>query len=299
MTWPAPDWRRLAEFGFKPDKRLRDRVTQALQGRYHSPPIGWRTLLEGYVERQDRIDVVLGRQRARHYEGFAHDANAPEFCATFEWPESPLFDDLKAHVLCEAGRGRNAVRPPCFADVVEADEDVGEVWAAVLIDVPKLVENPELVTLGIALPTVKRLQLLELRDKTRVDTTEAIDRLIGRPLCGIDDDGESDLPPLVTTWDGIRRWRTAELVGECPDEVVEGGAEVVGDIPDHHSELVCGRVGDGCAVDDDVLGFDVYVGVDFVRLRLKDTQRTFERADVYVRPLDPFETESVGIIHER
>lgn len=129
----VPNWARLRKLGFKPDKRLRDRITKALQGSYHPFPIGWRPLLERYVEQEAGIHVHLRYRRgddAARSGRYPYLADHTELCATFEWPDGPLFENFKR----EPEFWRVYVRkwPSGGAEAVQTDERADDVRMAVL-----------------------------------------------------------------------------------------------------------------------------------------------------------------------
>jgi hypothetical protein len=285
----------LAELGFKPDKRLRDRITAGLQGGYRALPVGWRSLLEGYVEREEGIHVHF--RKRRDHCGSGGFADPAEFCATFEWPDGPLFDDLKAITL-ERLRNFLGERPDGFLEAVEPDEAVDEVWSAVLVDVPQLVQYRELVAMRRALPATKRLQSLEVCAETWPDSPE-VAALVASPLERAESDRESDTSPLAErslARDRVSGGGATLHNGQFPDEVVERGSKVVDDVSNNESEPQGRWVAQGGSVDHD-LPFRVHLGFEEIStVRDEMADGSFERANVYVRSLDPFQTGFVVLV---
>jgi len=294
LRFDAPDWKRLAELGFKPDKRLRDRITAGLQGLYHSPPVGWRSLLERYVEREAQIHVHLrirrGDDPARRHRINPYLPDYTELCATFEWPDGALFKDLEI----ESHWGWIGVLRPWPRDrreAVQADERINDVGMAVLVDAPQFIQDGELVPVWGALPTTKWLQPLEICKQTWIDGPESLLPDL-RPLLLVQDDGEADPPPAVVPWDRVRRRRTRFEIAQLPDELIERGAEVVDDIANKTPERR-GDLAGWSRVERQFPWDHLHVSLDFEGVRAavdKGDSSPFERSNVYVRALNPFET---------
>jgi hypothetical protein len=240
--------------------------------------------------------------------------NTPYLCATFGWPGTILLNNSELDFWRE-GKRLDA------SNVVEPDQEMGEVKVAMLVDVPEFVENRKRL-FGRILPTVKRLQRLDNCAKVWPDSPEATRYLFPRPtgppvspgdapttgaisLAGVDGvNGEADVSPFATrSLSGYRGGRGVPVgEGKLPDEVVERGAEVVDHIPDDGSPEFDRRFPEPFTVDDYLAGLQVIQGVEFVQVAIVDKRIDLlvQEAQVHIRPtyLGPTSAEVRSVSHD-
>jgi len=268
----------LRKLGFKLSQRDIDLIAAGFQRRVNTLPIAWRPLLEAYAERKAEIHVHF----KTHYPPirWQNSAEKRDFCATFQWPREPLFDDLKAEVLRYA---ESRITP---ADSGEADWDEDESWMPVLVPIPHFVQDFELVALGTTLPTTIGLQRIEVCEEPWVyapkvvtaDRFPIVSRERGR------EGGASPLPPV-----GARYWVRGQariLDRQCPDEIVESAAQIIDRVANEETEL-CWRLLQARGIDGPLRlseAVKVGLGFNFVSIaRDVSAESLLERADVYIR----------------
>jgi hypothetical protein len=164
-------WERLRKLGLEFDYDRRNGIVEAFERLYNPAPVDWRSLLERYVEGDAEVHVHI-RTRACVLPDVLDASN---LCATFEWPGDVLLNDSERNFWCQGARHDSP-------NVVEYDEEVGEVKVAVLVRVPEFIENRKRL-FGRILPAAKRLQLLDDCAKVWPDSPEATRYLI-RPPAG-------------------------------------------------------------------------------------------------------------------
>jgi hypothetical protein len=233
-------WERLRKLGLEFDYDRRNGIVEAFERLYNPAPVGWRSLFERYVVGDAEVHVHI-RTRASVLPDVLEASN---LCATFAWPRRVLLNDSEHKFWCSGTHHDGS-------NIVEHDEEVGEMKVAVLVDVPEFIENRKRL-FGRILPTVKRLQLLDDCAKVWPDSPEATRHLFprpaGPPMSPGDastravsvarvrgEDGEGDVSPLAPRFSPPRDrvgWGVPVGDGELPDEVVERGAEIVDDISD-------------------------------------------------------------------
>jgi hypothetical protein len=282
-------WERLRELGIEFPEYFHDRISQTFESLYNPRSMGWRSLLERYAVGYVGFHVHLQNRASVRPDLL----NAPYLCATFEWPRTIRLNKSERDFWREA-QGFNA------SDTVEPDQERGEVEVAMLVDVPEFVKNRKRVPVRF-LPTVERLQALELCTQSWSDTPEAIRWLPtpgdaptgGVSLAGVEAvDRESDLsPPVVQVGplagnDGGRHVSIGE--SELPNEMIQRGAEVVNHVPDDGPPFLARRLDKGFTVDDYLASLRVVLGVNSVQIMLLDERldALTEELQVYIRPLD-------------
>lgn len=269
---------RLRELGAKLVERDPHRVAQGLKCREDPSFVAWPTLLEEYVEGE--LEVHVHFQPKAGLAGTKDLSYTGDFCAAFQWPRVQ-FDDLKEAafrfldgrlVLDEAGK---------------LDWDNDDPWSAMLVPVPHFVQDSELVALGASLPTVIRLQRLEVCDEAWGHSPELVPAN-RRPILRVKDAGEVDVPPLGERpggWDRLRRRWPGVLGGQRPDEVVEDASEVVDRVADEEAEL-CWRLLQERGVDRPLWPtlMQVKVGLNRARIiRDVSAEGSLQRTDVNIR----------------
>lgn len=292
---------RLRELGLKLTDYQADRLVKLAQGLYQLAPIGWRSLIEGYLDHE----MCLHEHRGMHAYGGFGDSDTAETCTVYEWPVE-LTDDLKLVVweairylstpeLGEGGR-----------DAVQAGDPLAEMRMAMLVDVPKFLKYRERVPLGRLLPYRKRLQSLDLCAETWPDSPEAMG-IATRPIAVVNLDGEADLSPRAVAGDWVGRGPDSQptllLNSQFPHEVVECRSEVVDRIPEDCADDDRGRLFPD--LPDDIefevvvkgLGcWHAYIGWGLTPE--EGVRNLYELPNMYVRPIEASDAAVQWVRHD-
>ena len=238
--------------------------------RLHNPPsIGWRPLLERYIEGEYGLHIPLNHHPVKVRS--SDWLNSPYFCATFEWPRRFLFHSSELNFWVST------------LNIMKPDEEEYEMKVAVLVDVPEFVQNRKRL-FGRILPVVEWLQPLQLCADSWPDSPEATWWFIsprdaparGVSLAGVEGvDGEADVPPfLARTLPGYHGGRCMPVgERELPDEMVERGTEIVNRVTYDCAPFVRKRLSEGFTVNSYLSGLDIRLGLKFVRATINNVRR--------------------------
>ena len=280
-----------------------DRLADIAEKLKNRQPIGWRPLVERYIDGDARIHVHLWQRETKQATGDRNVIHSPDLCVTFEfpaiieWPRGASGDDFPGTGI------RESLKRSYREHITEFNGNVDQMKVAMLVDVPEFLEHVQLFTLGDGvLPSVKRLQLLDGFDECLIDRPELVPYGRG-PLRISDTNRERDGSPRISGWDGVSRGDDAEsglmLDAECPDELVEGGAIAVADVSDDRPPVQGGRLHERLREDnhqtyggiewiipDVSIHVDPVSNVNFVSLSGEGTNKPLQGVDVRIRPLD-------------
>lgn len=107
-----------------------DALADLVQRMKDQPPIGWRPLLESYVNNEPRIHVHLRQRTSQEFAGGGDQPCTPDLCATYEWPSGALGDDLEVSI-------RETWTKWSGDHVGKIDGRIDQVKVAMLVDVPE------------------------------------------------------------------------------------------------------------------------------------------------------------------
>src|SRR6202050_718397 len=283
------------------------RLADAAKRLENAPPIGWRPLVERYIDGEVRIHVHLGQargddpwthlavraggdRRGQAPVGAPDHAGAPDLCWTYEWPRRGLGDHLERDVW-------NTWERFSRDHITEFDGAVDKVKVAVLVDVPEFIEHGQGFTIGGVLPAEMRLKPLERCSECRVGgphlaAPETVPTLTAAA------DRERDVPPPIAGRDRVGRRRDSArgLVGdaEVPGDLVERGPQPVDDIADDRTPQKRGRLFGGGSEDDEDVGAAAtdqrlapkcWLGFNYVGLLSKSEDHPGQRTNVFIRPV--------------
>jgi hypothetical protein len=294
-----PDWQgiwgRLRKLGIEFPEDCRNGIAERFETLDDSTPIGWRSFLERYIEREAGLHVHIINRREVGTDVYPSD----KWCATLEWPASMSLEDSEvSYWLGTFG-------------VVESEQGTGEVKVAVLVDVPEFIENRKRL-FGRILPVVKRLQPLDVCAQTWPDSPET-PKVFGRVprdevpevvrRAGREKDGEPDISPFAARSVPQTRDYSGRSVpvgeGELPNKMVKRRAEVVDNVSNDGAPLLRGRFPERVSVDDFLASVRTRLGFDFVRVAIDEPlDSLIQEAQVHIRPIDLDPTSVQRVAHD-
>jgi hypothetical protein len=266
----------MADNTFKSSQDGLDGCSDVVEFLRNPRPVGWRPLSERYVEGHARIHVHLGQR----YAGHANLLHPTHLCATFKWPHIPHGHHFELNVR---RAGERWLENP----TLHTNEESRKGHMAMLVDVPKFVKHPKGVS-GV-LPTVKGLQRLQVCRQVIADAPEFSRSCLapgdkvarGVRRRGVEFNREGDVSPfsarLAPRDDGGRSVPIDE--SELPNQVVQGGAEVVHDVPDDDAPLGNRWLPQGFSVDDYLACIEVVIRFNSVRVAIHEPLYPFAKVN--------------------